>query len=204
MPYSLACIILAAGKSSRMQLGNKLLLKINDKTILEKTLENIIENALSSIYVVLGYQNDLIRKLIKNKKVTAVINNEFKKGISTSIVKGIQKLNKDVDGVLICLADMPKINKNIYKEIIYSFHKNYKNNIPLIIVPEFNKKIGNPMIFSKYFFSKLKDLKGDKGAKNLINEFNKYVIKIEVINGSIFEDIDDEKAYNKYLNDETK
>ena len=204
MPYSLACIILAAGKSSRMQLGNKLLLKINDETILEKTLENISENALSSIYVVLGYQSDLIRKLIKNKKVTAVINNEFKKGISTSIVKGIQKLNKDVDGVLICLADMPKINKNIYKEIIYSFHKNYKNNVPLIIVPEFNKKIGNPIIFSKHFFSKLKDLKGDKGAKNLINEFNKYVIKIEVINGTIFEDIDDEKAYNKYLNDETK
>ncbi len=197
--YKLACIILAAGQSSRMQLGNKLLLKIKDKTILEKTLENICANNLSNIYLILGHQSNLIKEVIINKKIITIINKQYKKGISSSIGKGIQKIGKDIDGVMICLADMPKVDKNDYKEIINAFHNNYKNDKPLIVAPEFNKKIGNPIIFSKYFFLKLKSLKGDKGAKSLLKDFNEYVLKKEVFNGTILEDIDDKKAYKEYL-----
>ena len=63
-------------------------------------------------------------------------------------------------------------------------------------------KKGNPILFSNFFFSDLKKLNGDKGAKYFIKEYQQYIKFIKVSNTNIFEDIDDIKAYKNLLDNE--
>ena len=202
MNYNINSIVLAAGMSKRMLIGNKLLLKVKNKTLLEKTLDNIILANFSKVSVILGHDNILIAKLLKNYNVNIYYNPRYKEGISSSIVEGVNNNNVKSDGIMICLADMPEVSKSIYNKMLLAFQSNYKNNIPLIIMPIHNKIKGNPILFSKYFFNDLKKLKGDIGAKELILKNEKYVKRINITINSILNDIDTPIAYNNYIKNE--
>ena len=202
MNYNINSIVLAAGMSKRMLIGNKLLLKVKNKTLLEKTLDNIISANFSKVSVILGHDNILIAKLLKNYNVNIYYNPRYKEGISSSIVEGVNNNNVNSDGIMICLADMPEVSKSIYNKMLLAFQSNYKNNIPLIIMPIHNKIKGNPILFSKYFFNDLKKLKGDIGAKELILKNEKYIKRINITINSILNDIDTPIAYNNYIKNE--
>ena len=202
MNYNISSIVLAAGMSKRMPIGNKLLLKVKNKTLLEKTLDNIISANFSKVSVVLGHDNILIANLLKNYNVNLYYNSKYKEGISSSIVEGVSKNNVNSDGIMICLADMPEVSKCVYNKMLLTFQLNYKKNIPLIIMPIHNKIKGNPIIFSKYFFNDLKKLKGDIGAKKLILKNEKHIIRINITINSILNDIDTPIAFNDYIKNE--
>ena len=202
MNYNISSIVLAAGMSKRMLIGNKLLLKVKDKTILEKTLENIIPANFCKISVVLGHDSDFIKDLLKNYKINLYYNLKYKEGVSSSIVEGVNKNESDSDGIMICLADMPEVSKYVYNKMLSAFQDNYKNGIPLIIIPVHNKIKGNPVLFSKYFFDDLKKLKGDIGAKKLILRNEKYIKRINISINSILNDIDTIAAYDYYIKNE--
>jgi molybdenum cofactor cytidylyltransferase len=202
MNYNISSIVLAAGMSKRMLIGNKLLLKVKNKTLLEKTLDNIISANFSKVSVVLGHDNIFIANLLKNYNVNLYYNPKYKEGISSSIVEGVNKNNINSDGIMICLADMPEISKSVYNKMLLAFQSNYKKNIPLIIMPIHNKIKGNPIVFSKHFFNDLKKLKGDIGAKRLILKNEKYIKRINITINSILNDIDTTIAYNNYIKNE--
>jgi molybdenum cofactor cytidylyltransferase len=202
MNYNISSIVLAAGMSKRMLIGNKLLLKVKNKTLLEKTLNNIISANFSKVSVVLGHDNILIANLLKNYNVNLYYNPKYKEGISSSIVEGVNRNNVNSDGIMICLADMPEVSKCVYNKMLLAFQSNYKKNIPLIIMPVHNKIKGNPILFSKYFFNDLKELKGDIGAKKLILKNERYIKRINITINSILNDIDTPIAYNNYIKNE--
>ena len=64
------CFILAAGMSKRMGNENKLLKKIDNKTILNHTLNNHIESKINNINLILGHQKDIILKHIDQQKIS--------------------------------------------------------------------------------------------------------------------------------------
>ena len=199
MGIKVSCLVLAAGLSSRMLIGNKLLLKVKNITIIENTMNNLYKSNIDSFFIVLGHQSHLLSKVLKNFKINLIINKSYKEGISSSIKKGILKIDNKCDGVMICLADMPKITSKTYDVLIEKFKKFYDTNIPLIILPEFNGRTGNPVILSKHFFSELKKISGDIGAKFLIKKNKKYIKKIIIHEKSILEDIDDLKKYKELI-----
>ena len=202
MNYNISSIVLAAGMSERMLIGNKLLLKVKNKTLVEKTLENIISANFSKVSVILGHDSILITNLLKNYNVNLYYNPKYKEGISSSIVEGVVKNSINSDGIMVCLADMPEVSKCVYNRMLLAFQSTYKKNIPLIIMPIHNKIKGNPILFSKYFFNDLKKLKGDIGAKKLILKNEKYIKRINITINSILNDIDTPNAYNNYIKNE--
>lgn len=64
-------VILAAGVASRLRplTDNtpKCLLNIDDKSILERTIDNLILNNIKNVVVVTGYLNKMVEKLLLNK-----------------------------------------------------------------------------------------------------------------------------------------
>ena len=103
---------------------------------------------------------------------------------------------------MICLADMPKITSNTYNILIEKFKKFYNSSTPLIILPEYNGETGNPVILSNHFFSALKEISGDTGAKYLIKKNKKYIKKVNISESYILEDIDDLEKYKELIKDE--
>ena len=52
MGIKISCLVLAAGLSSRMTIGNKLLLKVKSLTILEKTIKNLYNSNIESYFII--------------------------------------------------------------------------------------------------------------------------------------------------------
>ncbi|WP_179343676.1 nucleotidyltransferase family protein [Winogradskyella ursingii] len=188
----IAILILAAGKSSRMG-QPKQLLAIDGTNLLGKTIEHALESKANKVTVVLGYKADIIEKEIKNKTVEIIINHDFESGLSSSIVAGIKAI-KDVDAVLITLADQPKVDKIYLNKMISKFTEQSE----FVIASNYNGSIGVPAIFSKAYFQQLLMLSGDKGAKQLLNSKE---IKVKTVDASVdLLDIDTLEDYKNLAN----
>ncbi|MGK0325566.1 MAG: molybdenum cofactor cytidylyltransferase [Polaribacter sp.] len=165
---NIAVLILAAGKSSRMN-RIKQLEKINSETLLDITLDKVSSLFSENIFCVLGANCDEIKQGITSKNIEFINNKKFKNGLSSSIVSGINYFNKNklnFEGIFILLADQPAIEITYLKAMLKLFKKN--NNT--IIASNYGNKLGVPAIFPEKYFTDLLLIKGDKGAKEFITK----------------------------------
>lgn len=186
----IAAIVLAAGRSTRMGDENKLLLTFNDKTMVNYVIEQLTESKVSDIYVVTGNEAEAVKKSITSD-VIFVHNIEFFQGLSTSVKAGLGALPNEIDGVMICLGDMPYITSSNYNDLIAAFQDGK------IIVPTTNGKIGNPLIFAKRFFDDFDSLEGDRGARKLLKNYPEDIIEADLNTEAIFHDIDTPEEYSE-------
>lgn len=81
-------VILAAGTASRLrpltENTPKCLLKVNGKTLLERTLDNFIANGISEFLIVTGYLQNMIIDFIKNNYPALNIKFVYNKDFSTT------------------------------------------------------------------------------------------------------------------------
>ena len=188
-------IILAAGLSKRYGLKNKLTQHINNKPIINCLMDKLLSiYDTSELLIVTGYEHETIINLINNSDIEFIYNNDYKKGIGTSISAGIRELDKTIRGVMIIPADMPIIST---KDLIKLQNKFIELNCSKVIFPKYKSQVGNPVILPKKYFNILEGLKGDFGAKSQINKTDIITVNTDI--GTIF-DIDTvsnlEKAEN--------
>lgn len=175
-------VILASGLSKRME-KNKLLLDLDGITIFEHTLKTCKNSKLSDILVVTSY--DEIAKICSANSVKFTINKYSHLGQSESIKIGV-KYFENSDAIMFITADTPFLKTETINLMILK----YKNEI---LVPYFNEKPQNPVIFPKSKFSELLELQGDVGGKKIIQSNNFDKISIDYINKDI-DTFDDYKS----------
>ena len=189
-------ILLAAGQSKRLKNQNKLIKKFKNKELILHSFKSIQKSKINQIIIVLGYQSNEIKKLIKNnKKIKFVFNKKYKYGMSSSIKVGLKKVNKKDRGFIILQSDMPfvktsDINK-IYKSII---RKKY-----LVHALKYKNKIGNPIGFDISILKKFKKIKGNVGAKYMVKRLNNSTNFIKVSSGKVFKDFDKASDFRVWL-----
>ena len=181
----ISTILLAAGQSKRMSGENKLIKNVKGIPLIKCALNNILKSSVDETVIVLGYQSEIIEKLIdKNDKIKFVFNADFETGMASSIKKGVENLSKKTDAFFISLGDMPSINYNTYDQLI-KYKKNQK-----IIVPIFKGQKGNPLLFPKSFEKIMLSIQGDHGAKKILENNKKQILNIEINDPGIIKDID--------------
>ena len=168
MNSSILMIVPAAGMSTRHP-PNKLTVKINRSTVIEKTLR-ILCNNFTKIVVVVGHNNNAIKSIVKKSfydLVEIIDNPEYKTGMSSSIHRAIldsKQSNFEYYGF--CNADKPFIRE---KTIISLLHI-LKQEKPKILTPTFQGKVGHPNFFSISFKNSLLNTAGDVGGRNIIRQ----------------------------------
>lgn len=191
----IAALILAAGKSSRMGGPNKLLVEIDGKPMVARSVQAVRGSQASPIVVVVGHQRDRVEAaLAESGPLTFVENPDFAGGLSTSVKAGVAALPEDVDGVLVCLGDMPRVKSSEIDRMIEAFNPVEGR---AIIVPTRNGQRGNPVIWAKRFFPAMKDLTGDMGARNVIAAHPELVTEIEMRSDGVLTDLDTPQAFEK-------
>ena len=189
----IAILILAAGSSTRMGVA-KQLLPIGKTTLLGVTIECAIQSNANKVCCVLGANVEVIQQSISKYNIEPIFNPNYKTGLSSSIVSGIQHLtNQNFDGLLILLGDQPLITAKYLNKMIDTF----KNHDGKIVASKYNNTLGVPTIIPNRYYNQLLKLKGDKGAKDFLNTNTKEIIPLENIN---LMDIDTQKEYQDYLN----
>ena len=171
----ISAILLAAGKSKRMEGENKLIKNLRGIPLIKHSVQSILDSSINELVVVLGYQEELVKKNIDaNKKIKFVYNKNFDSGMASSIKVGLENLSIKTESFFICLGDMPNINHNIYNKLI-----NFQNNNE-IVIPTYKGKRGNPILFSKSIKNILMEIKGDIGAKEIIDAQDKKILELEI------------------------
>ena len=183
MYREISAILLAAGQSQRMSDENKLIRNFNGSALIKHSVKNILDSCVDELIIVLGYEHKIIEKLInKDKKIKIVFNKNFNSGMASSIKTGIKYLSDKTESFFICLGDMPMINKKIYNKLIEC------KDLKEIIVPTLNGNRGNPVLFSRSMKEKIVTIKGDVGAKKIIEMNEDKVFALEINDDCITRD----------------
>lgn len=192
LPNNLSAIVLAAGQSRRMAPQNKLLLPFRGKPIIQFILDEILPLNFTEILVVIGFEENKIRQILHDYPVRFIFNSDYEKGMSTSIKAGLSQARPNVDGFMIFLGDMPRIDRKVLKNQIKCFYKDPNHSI---VVPVVRNRRGNPVIFARKYRNELLGLTGDSGARSVIEKFPERVTEVEIQNERLLMDIDTWQDY---------
>lgn len=187
----ISAILLTAGQSKRMNGKNKLTKEIQGIPLIKYSVKNILFSCVDELIIVLGYEKEIIEKLIdKNEKIKFVFNKDFKSGMASSIKMGLNHLSKNTEAFFVCLGDMPMVNPDIYNQLIKSRSKKD------ILVPTYKSQQGNPILFNKSMKGKIMSITGDTGAKKIL-ELNKNKISgLEISDQGITRGFDTQDDFN--------
>ena len=187
-------LILAAGESKRMGERVKQLLPWNNTTLLENAFRQATESQVGDVFVVLGANNEFIKKQTQLPDDICIYNKNWSNGMGSSIVAGLQHLltlTKEYDGVLVMLADQPFIDTEYLDQVIDTWGKSRAT----ITATSYENGLGVPAMFDKCHFPEMLKLTKDYGARHIINDSN-----IKIINPQGKEmDIDTWKEYQELI-----
>ena len=187
----ISAILLAAGQSKRMDGENKLTKEIKGIPLIKLSVKNILASSVDELIIVLGYQKEIIEKLIdKNEKIKFVFNKDFESGMASSIKTGLNNLSEKTESFFICLGDMPMVGHDIYNQLIKS-----RNNKE-IIVPIYKGQQGNPVLFNKSMKEKIIVITGDIGAKKILELNKDKILNLEINDQSITKGFDTQDNFN--------
>lgn len=190
----IAIIVLAAGASTRLGRPKQNLL-FQDQTLLERICHTSMELDNSSVVVVMGANTTLKAPV----GTTVVVNEEWQEGMASSIRCGMQYLSANspkTEVVILTVCDQPFVRVELFKEMI-AVHE--QTNLP-IVACTYADSIGTPVLFHHSLFAELLALKGDKGAKQLVNKDKQRVGLVNFPLGSI--DVDTEEDYVRLIQKE--
>jgi len=190
----IAALVLAAGQSRRMGTLNKLLIEIDGVPMVRRVTEMLRQSKAGPIVVVTGHEHEKVTAALEGLPITLGHNPDFAQGLSTSLKTGIAALGPEIDGALVCLGDMPRVSSVDVDRLIGAFN-------PLegrgIVVPTRNGKRGNPVLWSKRFFTEMSQVGGDVGARHLIGAYPEMVAEVEMADDGVLTDIDTPQALAK-------
>jgi molybdenum cofactor cytidylyltransferase len=188
---SIAAVILAAGRSTRMGGPNKLLAEIGGRPLIRIAAEEALASRAGPVIVVTGHQREKVEAALQGLDVKRVHNPNFADGLSTSVKTGLAAVPEAADGAIVCLGDMPQVRAQLIDKLIGAFDP---ERGALVVIPTIDGKRGNPVVWSRRFFPELMALEGDVGARNMIARYAEAVAEVPLTDTAALIDVDTPEA----------
>ena len=155
-----AQVVLAAGKSSRMG-ANKLLLRFDDKTVIEHILDRLTDN---ETIVVTGHRREEIEPIIRRYGAKIVHNPDYEHGMTTSFQAGLRAIDPDVEAVFMVLSDTFGFNAALLDEM----EQKMTSTTALLVSPVFEGKLGHPVLVARELFPEFLEKGKDETMKDVV------------------------------------
>lgn len=184
---SVAAVILAAGRSTRMGGPNKLLEELAGKPLVRWVAEAALRAQLGPVVVVTGHDANRVEDALAGLAVRFAPNPDYADGLSTSLRRGVAALGEEADGAAILLGDMPLVTASLIRRLVAAFEA-----LPggLAAVPVHEGEWGNPVVLARALFPDVMTLSGDAGARKLLSSRKDRVIEVPVSDGAVALDVD--------------
>ena len=187
-----AALVMAAGRSRRMAPLNKLLVHDENGTAM---VVRVVDQALASqarpVIVVTGHERDRIAEALAGRPVLFAHAEDYAQGLSASLRAGLAALPPDVEGVMICLGDMPLVTSAMMDRIVGAFDPDEGRSI---VQPTFRGKQGNPMLWARALVPAMMAVNGDVGARHLAAQHAGQVVDVEMPDDGVLRDFDTTEA----------
>jgi molybdenum cofactor cytidylyltransferase len=194
---TVAAIILAAGRSSRMG-SHKLLLPYKGRPIVSWILAAACASQADPVIVVLGHEAERVDAALQaERRFLAIHNPWYAKGMSTSLRIGLAATPKEADGAIILLGDQPLITPEIINAMIAASAK----APDAIIAASYQGRRGNPVLFPRQYFAELATITGDEGGRSLLVRYPDRVRLVEIDDALAGRDIDTPEEYQALVSE---
>lgn len=194
-PKRVAALVLAAGRSRRMAPVNKLL--VPDRAgvpMVARVVDNVLGSHARPVVVVTGYERERVEAALAGRPVLFAHAEDYAEGLSASLKAGLAALPPDLDGVAVCLGDMPLVSGPVIDRLVGAFDPEEGR---AIVMPTFRGKQGNPMLWSLEFLPEIMAITGDVGARHLAGKHADRVAEVEVADDAVLKDFDTADALRK-------
>ena len=181
-------ILLSAGHSRRFGAKNKLMQRLPDGSRLALSSAQHLLQALPVCIGVVRPQDVELQSELTAAGLQLAVCTEQDLEMAASLVTGVRQacvLYPQARGYVIALADMPYIQAQSIVEVAKRINAGHG-----IVVPAFRGKRGHPVGFSAMFTAELLELKGDSGARALIDKHQAELELFECNDPGILMDID--------------
>jgi len=177
-------LVLAAGRSLRAGGPNKLLLPWQGKAVVVHAVDAALGSGAESVHVVTGHDQASLHEALHARPVHWIHNPNYRSGISTSIAAGVAELAPDLDGIVLCLGDMPWVRSQQINRLIDGFDPN------AVRVATFGNRRGHPVLFPRAWFGELMQLAGDDLARCLFDGLASSVVEVPMSDDAVLRDVD--------------
>ena len=184
-------ILLAAGNSTRFG-SNKLLQAYDAQYSLVQHSALSLSQALSNSIVVVRPDDHALIQQLRAIDMPIVMCHQASAGMSTSIACGIE-YTQDASGWIIALADMPLVKTSTIQQIAQALASQE------IVAPYYQEQRGNPVGFSASYRQQLLNLKGDRGARDLLVKNDSRIHRINTEDKGVVCDIDTPDDISHFL-----
>ena len=189
----IAAVVLAAGRSTRMGAINKLIAEIGGKPLVRIAAEQALASRAKPVIVVTGHERERVAAALAGLPVRLVNNPDYGEGLGSSLKAGITAVPADADGAIVCLGDMPQVDSQLIDRLIAAFDP---ERGALVVVPTFDGRRGNPVVWSRRFFHDLMSIAGDIGARHLIGSYAEAVVEVPVAGEAALTDVDTPESFS--------
>jgi len=187
-PPTVAAVVLAAGRSSRMAPQNKLLVPDRaGRPMVARVVDNLLSSAARPVIVVTGHRAEEVSAAIAGRPVQMVHAADYADGLSASLRVGIAAVPATASAALVCLGDMPLVTGRMIERLIEAYDPDEGRSV---VVPTCRGKIGNPVLWDRRFFPDIAGLVGDMGARALLERHSEYVAQVELGDDAVLRDFD--------------
>ena len=176
-------ILLAAGASKRFG-SNKMLHLLGGGTPVAVAALANLRSAIPHVIAVVRPGATILENLLSEAGATVILCTDADEGMGVSLASAV-RASGDVSGWVIALADMPYIQPLTIVKIATSLAAG-----AAIVAPAYHGRRGHPVGLSARFRPQLEALRGDAGARSVLEQNAGQVKLIEVDDAGVCRDID--------------
>ncbi len=181
-----AAIVLAAGSASRFG-GGKLLADWNGAPLLYAALAAAKVSPVDEVIVVTGADSQAVAAIVRtfDPAFRLVHAAEYAEGMAASLRAGVAALSPEIAATFVFLGDMPRVPHSVLRPLAEAVHRGAPAAIPM-----FAGRRGNPVVLGRDLFAEVAQLRGDVGARPILERLDSALAKIVASDDGVLFDID--------------
>jgi CTP:molybdopterin cytidylyltransferase MocA len=157
----IGAIVLAAGAATRFG-TSKQLVELDGLPLVEHAIRAVIASPVSRVVVVLGAGADQVIAGIDSHGADLVVCDRWDEGQSASLASGLAEL-PDCEAVVVTLGDQPRVSPEAIRRVIAAREKGID-----AARATYGGEPGHPVLLERSLFDRMRDVTGDRGARNLL------------------------------------
>jgi molybdenum cofactor cytidylyltransferase len=187
MRTTVAAVLLAAGKSSRMG-SCKPLLPLGDETVIERCLKTLRHGGVNDIVVVVSLHGEDVARAARGHTVRIVVNPDESGDMASSIRVGRDTTPPETSGIIVALCDYPLVAPGTVQALIDQHRKHPE----CIITPTCTGRRGHPLLLPR---SILEELTEGKNLRDLLKKDSTRIRDVILDDPGILIDMDTPDDY---------
>ena len=170
----IAGLLLAAGRSKRFG-ADKLLAKLRGKAVIRWSAESLAAG-VDELYVVLPPAADTMTQALARLDARFVVNLSRDEGMGSSICAGVAAMPAETEAIVIALGDQPLADPTTVDAVIAK----WRTDGSRAVTTWYDDGQGHPVLFARDCFALLSALRGDVGARAVLESLGARVSVVRV------------------------